>query len=344
MKVNRLEQDTVRLHIDDMDDLWYLKNILSTGDLVTMTAMRRVEKQDDMTRSKETRRKPVTVTIQVETIEFQEFSNRLKLLGTITSGSEDIAGEHQSFIVNVDDDLKITKTDWGELQKNLLKESEERAQKIMGIFVTLDDDSSDVVVMRSYGLQSMGRIESRKTGKMYDTQYSEKDYFNEISNVLKQMPGETEMISVLGPGFTRDHLTKYLGEDPFYKSKIIKSSPTGRSDIGAVYEYLESEESKKAFENARISKETELFNRFLKELNGTGLCAYGKEDVRKALDYGAVDTLMISESVISDRATDNISDTAKKSSTEVYIFSEITEPGKMLKKFGGYCAVLRYKI
>lgn len=343
MKAVRHE-DSVKIRIDDMDDLWYLKNILSTGDQVSMTTMRRAEKQDDMTRSKETKRIPVRVTISLESIEFQEFSNRLKLLGVITHGAEDIIGEHQSFIVTEGDDLVLRKETWTEVQRKLLKEARERSDKIMGIFVALDDDSADVVVMRSYGLQSLGKVYSGKSGKMYNTVYSEKSYFTEISEILKKSAEEQKLISILGPGFTREHLLAFLSDDPYYTAKILRSSPTGRADMGAVYEYLQSEESKKAFSNARLMTENELFGRFLKELNGDGLCAYGPEDIKKALELGAVETLMISESVISEDITGEFSELAKNTSSEVYVFSDLTEPGKMLKKFGGFCAILRYRI
>ncbi len=343
MKVSRHEE-FVGIHVDDMDDLWYLKNILATGDLVTMTAMRRAEKQDDMTRSKETKRVPVTVTISLESIEFQEFSNRLKILGTIVHGTEDIVGEHQSFIVTEGDDLKVRKEQWTEVQKNLLKEAEQRAQRIMGVFVALDEDSADVVVMRSYGLQSLGKVFSGRTGKMYSTSYSEKGYLSEISEILKKSAGDQKLINIVGPGFTREHLMAFLSEDHDFEGKILNSSPTGRSDIGAVYEYLQSEESKKAFSSARLMTENELFGRFLKELNSEGMFAYGPEDIRKALDMGAVETLMISESRIADKMTDEFSEMAKNTSARVYVFSDLTEPGRMLKKFGGYCALLRYRI
>ncbi len=343
MKVERREEH-VRIHVDDMDDLWYLKNILSTDDLVTMTAMRRAEKQDDMTRSKESKRVPVTVTIKIESLEFQEFSNRLKLLGVITGGSEDIIGEHQSFIVSEGDDLSLAKARWSQVQRNLLKEAEKRSEKIMGVFITLDEESADVVVMRTYGLQSMGRVYSGRTGKMYETSYSEKNYFAEISDILKKSASEQNLISVLGPGFTREHIVKYLSEDPYYAGKNLKSAPTGRSDMGAVYEYLQSDEAKKSFSEARLNTENDLFGRFLKELNSGGLFAYGADEVRKALEFGAVETLMISESKMPDPLTDTFSEMAKKSSSEVYVFSDISEPGKMLKSFGGYCAILRYRI
>ena len=73
------------LYMQDLDDLWYLQNIITPGDHVRMTTLRRVEKKDDMTRSKETARKPVTLTITVESIQFQEFSSNLKILGKIVS-------------------------------------------------------------------------------------------------------------------------------------------------------------------------------------------------------------------------------------------------------------------
>ena len=88
------------IYVEDLDDLWYLRNIIRKGDAIRMTVMRRLEKQDDINRLKEQSRKPVTLTIRTDEVEFQEFVDRLKVLGTIVSENENLRGEHQSFLIS----------------------------------------------------------------------------------------------------------------------------------------------------------------------------------------------------------------------------------------------------
>jgi peptide chain release factor subunit 1 len=53
-----------------------------------------------------------------------------------------------------------------------------------------------------------------------------------------------------------------------------------------------------------VVKEKEIMNRFLKELvKDNGLAAYGEESIRKNLDLGAVDTLLLSSRLRKSRIT-----------------------------------------
>ena len=343
MKTKRGDSE-ISIWIDDADDLWYLKNILTVGDLVTMRVMRRPEKREDALRSKEEKRVPVTVTVRVESIEFQEFSSRLKLLGIITEGPENIVGEHQSLIISSGDDLKIQKDSWSKIQLSLLREAENRSLKNRGIFVALDDENAEIMVMRSYGIQVLATIRSGRSGKLYESRNTEKDYFNEIADSLSKISGDIQLITIIGPGFTREKLLDFLKADVRFTDKIIKSYPANRADEVAVYEYLHSEDGMKSFAEARLSRENELLSKFMAELSRDGMYAYGFDDVMNALRMGAVDTVIIAESKLPAEETDQISREAKNISARVYIFSSSSEPGKIVEEFGGYCAILRYKI
>ena len=55
---------------------------------------------------------------------------------------------------------------------------------------------------------------------------------------------------------------------------------------------------KDKIENVKYVREKQVVQRFMKEIsNDTGLATYGLEEVQKALNYGAVDTLILSESL-----------------------------------------------
>lgn len=338
------ESSTLTIYVQSIDDLWYLKNFISPDDKVKMTTLRRMERQDDLTRSKETQRKPMTLTIEVKDVEFQEFADKLKVLGKIVGGSEDLIGEHQSFMIGPEDTFDLIKERWTAEERKMLDEGLEQAFQVEYCFITLDDEEALISVLRSYGIQNFGKINAGKSGKDYETKYSEKDYFSEISKAIKGTISKEAIIIVLGPGFTRDKFVAYLRLDPAFTGRQISSFPTNRADEAAVYEFLAKEESEGIFANARMLQEKRILETFLKNLRTNNLAAYGFLNVKEALDAGAVETLMLTEEKFRDKESMPILEAAKNSGSTVHIFSVHNESGKTVKSFGGYCAILRYQI
>lgn len=333
----------LRIQIENEDDLWYLKNIIKPGDLIRATVLRRVEKQVDMIRSKETSRKPVFLTIRIETLDFRAFSSSLKLLGTVVSNSEGIAGDHQSVSVSSGDIIEIIKQEWNEGEKDILNESLENKFSTKALFVAIDDEAASVFDLRSYGIQNIGNVESGKSGKSYESSYSEDDYFKRITEEILLPVKDLNFLIILGPGFTRDHFMKYILDRGLFKSVQVISLPSHRNDEGAVYEFLESQESLKILKSARIRKEKELMDKFLKNLNTNNLAAYGMDDTMRSIVNGEAEIIMITEQVFrSDRGQDCL-EKSKNSGSQIHIFSDIDEPGIMLQKFGGIAAILRFR-
>lgn len=339
---NEKETEFTTIHVDSDDDLWYLRNIIAVGDSVKMSVMRRLEKQLDMTRSKEVQRKPATLTIRVENIEFQEFSGTLRILGIVIAGAEDALNQHQTFAVTPGETFMIVKEQWTSHQKELLEEALENKFSDKFYFVALDDEEAYLISLKSYGLQNIGKIESHKTGKAYATDYSEEKYLKEVYDSLKRMLPETANLIVLGAGFTREKFIK-SARDSQTKFTLV-SFPTSRSDEGAVWEFLNSTESDTILENFRLSGDARLVDDFLTRLKTTGEATYGLESVKSAIEKGAVDVLIMSEEKFRTDEGRNLLKVAENYSTKVHIMSLSGEKGTIIKNFGGYCALLRYKL
>jgi len=61
------------------------------------------------------------------------------------------------------------------------------------------------------------------------------------------------------------------------------------------------EKAKDVLQEVDIIREKNLMQRFLKEVAKDGLAAYGEEEVRRYIELGAVDTLLISEDLRYER-------------------------------------------
>jgi len=69
--------------------------------------------------------------------------------------------------------------------------------------------------------------------------------------------------------------------------------------------------------------------------------AYGFNDVKKALEYGAVEKLLVSE---ESAQIEEIEELASKTGAAFFLISVETKEGMQLKELGGVAAILRYKI
>jgi len=104
-------------------------------------------------------------------------------------------------------------------------------------------------------------------------------------------------IFVGGPGPTKQYFVdeNYLHYE--IQDKIIDTFDTGYTDEFGLRELVSS--ASDTMTNLKISKEKKLMKRFLKEVTKTegSLAVYGEHQVRKALEMGIVDTLLLSENI-----------------------------------------------
>ena len=111
--------------------------------------------------------------------------------------------------------------------------------------------------------------------------------------------GEEEIkgIFVGGPGPTKQYFVdeNYLHYE--IQEKILDTFDTGYTDEYGLRELVTA--ASETMGNLKISKEKKLMKKFLKEITKSekGLAVYGENQVRKALEIGAIDTLLLSENL-----------------------------------------------
>ncbi|MEM0158381.1 MAG: mRNA surveillance protein Pelota, partial [Thermoplasmataceae archaeon] len=314
------EADFSSLTIESEDDLWYLYNIIDNGDLVRSVVMRRVEQQSDMTRSKETSRKPITVTITVEDTSFQDFSGMLKILGKVIVGPEDAIGSHQSVNIEPGSTLDLMKGHWTPEQKKMLKEAEEQKLTSGTYFIACDEDEASLYQLRTYGIKPLGKVESGRTGKYFETKETAGDYYQRVGEmVLRYVPKRSQLI-VLGSPFTAEKMARSLQSMNTQQLNIAFFN-TNRTDEGAVYEFLRGEKGGEVLKNSRITRDASIVNEFLIHLKSDGKAAYGYGQVRKNIEMGAVDTLLITDKEFRTQRGRELLELASASSAAIHVVS-----------------------
>src|SRR5512137_315740 len=97
----------MKISIETLEDLWHLERVLRPKDRVEARTLRSVKFGE----GKE-EKKPVTILLEVDSVEFAESANRLRVGGKIISGTpEDFIqiGRHHTLDFEPSDKLKIIK-------------------------------------------------------------------------------------------------------------------------------------------------------------------------------------------------------------------------------------------
>ncbi|MGQ0797201.1 MAG: mRNA surveillance protein pelota [Methanobacteriota archaeon] len=331
----------VKLRIENADDLWHLHNLALPGDLVRASTYRREEGKADKIRPERMEKVRVTLTIRIDKVEFQAFSDRLRLTGTIVEGEMD-HGQHHTLNVAVDDVLTIIKT-WRPHELRRIEDAVAATQKPIVAFLSLDDEEALLAQLRQYGVRELATIRAPGHGKMFPTGDAKAAYFEDLLDKLR-IADLGEALVVVGPGFTREAFHAYLAsKDPKLAGRVHVHG-TAHAGMRGIQEALRSGVGSRIFEESRVAVETRLVERLLEGIAKGAAVAYGVAEVAQGVAAGAVETLLVSDAVVRDPGVERVMRDAEAARGAVVLVSRHHEAGARLEALGGVAAILRFPI
>lgn len=127
----------------------------------------------------------------------------------------------------------------------------------------------------------------------------EKRFYRRISEEINQIflnMDDLHGIFIGGPGQSKEKFVDDEALDYRLREKIMDVVDLGYGGSEGIRALLERVKDK--IENVKYVKENKIMQSFMKEIsNDSGLAAYGYEEVKKGLEMGAVETLIMSENL-----------------------------------------------
>ena len=360
VKITRenLRKNEITLVPESLDDLYLLYNIISPGDHIYGKTLRRIKKSKEEGRADKGERIPVYLGIETEESTFHEYADWLRIKGIIIHGPEDLVslGSYHTFNIKAGKQLKIRKDEWKEYELKRLDEASKKSERPELVIVSIDIGESCIVSLSEFRQNTRFHIvESIPRKSAAPAQYEKvlREFFGEVLRALKQVieSEKTTAIIVAGPGFTPSNFLKFIKtKEPNLSEKIILENASTGGPTG-VQEVLKKGIPEKIAGEQRIIKEIKLLEEFMKRLGkDERTVAYGEGNVEKALDFGAIDTLIIADTFLKTRDIERREkiDTLLKRVEEMggksIIFSTQHPAGKQVLGLGGIIALLRFPV
>lgn len=329
----------MKVHIDTLDDMWHLEKVINPGDLVESRTMRTYK-----VGSKE-EKKPVTIRIKAERVEFARNSNRLRILGVIEWGTPEEfvqLGRHHTIEAGEGDMLRIIKQ-WKGHELKRLEDAQKESRKPRIRIIVMDDEKALTAILRAYGVEY--GAEFYNSGSKRDEKYeqSEQSYFGQIMAEIERHP---EKFIVAGPGFAKENFRNFVNKrKPELLARIIFES-VSYAERSGVNELFNRGAIEKIMGEERFQTEMKLMEELLVEIyRESGRAVYGIREVEKAAQAFAIGRILVLDEYLrTDREAEKVVDLADRNKAEIVIFSSEGDAGQKLKGFGKIAATLRFKI
>ena len=354
MKILKRDEHEWKLRVESVDDLWVMARLIRPNTSFAMLGERRDQTTggEEGGRSKQSERKKMWIQLKVQSVEHQSFSNTLRVHGIIEQAPIDL-GLHHTHLVELRDDIVIISSKgFSSTDQELLKEAERASNRGEVALLVVEGDEMILYFVTGRGLRESATWNMRGGGKRGDLRQKEgisQQFRATVVNGLTQQLDEDLPLVICGPGHNRDRVMNDLKAAGHRRTMMsIATSMGGR---GAANEVLRNGLAGELLCEHQMVKEITLLEDAWMRISTNGAVAFGKHDLIRAMEEGAIDTLLISADLLR-----NDSDEIDGKSWEEWAAqlnglggtliqcSTDHDDGDQLIGMGGAVALLRYRM
>jgi protein pelota len=334
----------VKLKIENLDDLWFLNYIIEKSDMLKALTYRKIKLGGEL-EDKKIIKKPAFLGIEVEKVEFSKYSSNLRISGLVREGPEDIPfGSHHTISLEEGTEFSLEKKKFLKYQIDKLEESaKENKSKIL--VVVYDREEAYFAMLKKYGYELLGSIKGQVQKKV-DKKTEVADFFQEIKKTIEEYDTRYNFSNIVlaSPNFWREYMQKIM------KEKIIFATCSSVG-VNGINEVIKRQEVQEVLKQERFAEEIKKVDMLLEEISKQGKAEYGMIEVSKVIDSGAVEYLLVTDSLIQKyrqeekfEKLDYMMKNTESMNGKVIIISSENDGGQKLDGLGGIGAILRYKL
>jgi len=328
----------IKIKIENLDDLWWLNNLIEKGDLIKTKTYRR-KKLEDVGKSE---REQVIIKISVEKYDFN--GKIIHVIGKIVESSDEDVPLHtyHSFNITIDDIIALEKN-FNNYHIEILKEAEKGNFLRQILIVVVDEGTANIALLKDVRVE-YSEI-SWNIGVKRNTEGRDKrkvEFYAEILNFIKNF--SVYKIIIGGAGFEKENFYEFLKNKDKEILKICVIENTGNCGVNGIKEIIGR--SKHLIKEMNVVEDANFISQLMYEISKDNLYCYSLNDVENALNYGAVDVLLLTNKFFNEHRKEcvKIIKEVKNKGGRIHIADSENEAGMQLEALGGIAGLLRFKI
>jgi protein pelota len=333
--------------------LWVLARFAISGRSLAMLGERRdTTTAESGGRAKAAERKKMWIQLRIITTEYKTYSSILRVHGTIEQAPMDI-GSHHTHLVEVGDEIELhSQSGFPEYDSLLLTETMTSDKKSNVSIIVVENDEIVLFEVTRRGLREGATWTMRGGGKRGGIRTSEtvaKSFQQQVAKEILAATSTKLPMILCGPGHARERLRRViLAQDPQRTIRLVSTSMAGRPGANEIIREGLADE---LLSEHAISKEIQLLEEVWLRLSKNGAVAYGENELSKAMNEGAIETLLVSadtlrnpEAMIDGTPVSTWIQGISDIGAELVQCSSDHDSGEQLNNMGGVIALLRYRL
>lgn len=334
----------LKLRLETPSDLWRIARLIHPGDPVGASTTRRDPEAPEETPGAQRERRRVWLVVRAEQVEFHGFTKHVRVTGPIVEGPFDL-GRHHTLDLDDGAEVSVQKEALAPADRALLEEGLASRGDPTVVIAAVDWGESTLVRLRGRAVEPIADVNRTLAGKRFKGGQGDKDrtrYVEELVEVVARAAEGAHALVIAGPGFLKEELSRVLLERrPDLRSRL-KVFPTSESGRVGVEELLRSGKATAALAGTVAAEEAEFVERLVLALAGGRRAAVGLGEVREATEQGAVEMLLLSESLLRSKDVEPLLDRTQRDRARVLVVRDEGEAGRRLQALGRIGALLRY--
>jgi protein pelota len=356
---------SVTLLPEEVEDIWHAYNLIFVGDHVRATTVRRIQ-TTSTTGSVKSERLRLTLTIEVQKIEFEAEAGVLRLNGPNCSESQHVKmGAYHTIDLEKQRKFTIFKQLWDEVALDRVQMACDPAKSADVAAVIMSEGLAHLCLISGSMTIVRARIETsiprkRRGSTALHDQGLKKFFENILRAVLQHVDfAVVKCLIIASPGFVKDQFNEYMLAQAVQrdlkqilenKSKFILAHASSGHRF-ALKEILSDPAILPKIQDTKAAGEVRALNDFYQMMkNDPDRAFYGLSDVMAANQRLAIQTLLLSDDLF--RSADvaarkkylHLVESVRENGGEVKLFSALHVSGEQLKQLGGIAAILRFPV
>ncbi|XP_018579916.1 protein pelota [Anoplophora glabripennis] len=348
---------------EEPEDMWHAYNLISEGDSVRSTTIRKVQ-TESATGSSSSNRVRTTLTISVENIDFDTQACMLRLKGRNIEENQYVKmGAYHTLDLELNRKFSLRKQYWDSISLERIDTACDPTKTADVAAVIMQEGLAHVCLITPSMTLIRAKIDvsiprKRKGFVQQHEKGLNKFYDNVMQAILRHVNFDiVKCVLIASPGFVRDQFYEYMFQtavktdnkvllDNKSKFMLIHSSSGFKHSLKEV---LQDPAVMAKISDTKAAGEVKALETFYTMLQCEPARAfYGKKHIEKANEAQAIETLLISDNLFRCQDVNlrkeyvRIVESAREYGGDVKIFSSLHISGEQLEQLTGVAAILRF--